>query len=377
MQCAQPAAEGVMSPLVKAVQTAVYAVPTEQPEADGTLAWDTTTVVAVRVQSEAHTGIGWTYASAAAAGVVEEHLASVVEGADALSPGGANEQMSRAVRNVGRQGVAACAISAVDVALWDLKAKLLDLPLHRLIGTVRHSVPVYGSGGFTSYDDATMRRQLEHWVGEQQIPRVKIKVGERWGTEEARDLRRMALARDVIGDDADLFVDANGGYHRKQAVRVARRAADCGVTWFEEPVSSDDLDGLRAVRDRVDCDVTAGEYGYDLPYFERMSGHGAVDCLQIDVTRCGGVTVFMRAAAVAAAHGLDVSAHCAPSLHAAVATATPNLRHIEWFHDHVRIDGLLFDGALDPYGGTITPRDDAPGIGVELRDADADRFRAR
>jgi L-alanine-DL-glutamate epimerase-like enolase superfamily enzyme len=363
--------------VVKAVETAVYTVPTDQPEADGTLAWDTTTVVLVRVHSEDQTGTGWTYASPAAATVVEEHLVSVVEGADALSPPGANEEMSRAVRNVGRQGVAACAISAVDLALWDLKSKLLGLPLHRLLGAARESAPVYGSGGFTSYDDQTLRRQLEHWVGEQAIPRVKIKIGESWGADERRDLLRIASARDVIGDDAELFVDANGGYRRKQAVRVARHAAHHGVTWLEEPVSSDDLDGLRSVRDHVDCDVTAGEYGYDLAYFERMCAARAVDCLQIDVTRCGGVTVFMRAAAVAAAHGLDVSAHCAPTLHAAVATATPNLRHIEWFHDHVRIDGLLFDGALDPSGGTITPRDDLSGIGIELRDTDADRFRVR
>jgi L-alanine-DL-glutamate epimerase-like enolase superfamily enzyme len=366
-----------VSAVVKSVETAVYTVPTDQPEADGTLAWDATTVVVVRVTGDGQTGIGWTYASAAAAAVVDEQLVAVVEGCDALSPASANEQMSRAVRNVGRQGVAACAISAVDIALWDLKAKLLGLPLHRLLGAVRDRVPVYGSGGFITYDDAALRRQLEHWVGEQQIPRVKIKVGESWGTDETRDLRRIASARDAIGDDAELFVDANGGYGRKQAARVARRAADDGVIWFEEPVSSDDLDGLRAVRDSVDCDVAAGEYGYDLPYFERMCGYRAVDCLQIDVTRCGGVTVFMRAAAVAAAHGLDVSAHCAPSLHAGVCAATVNLRHVEWFHDHVRIDGLLFAGALDPSGGTIAPRDDAPGIGIELRDADAETFRVR
>jgi L-alanine-DL-glutamate epimerase-like enolase superfamily enzyme len=142
-------------------------------------------------------------------------------------------------------------------------------------------------------------------------------------------------------------------------------------------VSSDDLDGLRAVRDRVDCDVTAGEYGWNLPYFERMCAHGAVDCLQIDVTRCGGITVFLRAAAVAASHGLDVSAHCAPSLHAAVGVAVPNMRHLEWFHDHVRIEQTLFDGALRPDGGEIRPDADVPGHGLDIRSEEAEPYRAR
>jgi L-alanine-DL-glutamate epimerase-like enolase superfamily enzyme len=364
-------------PIVKSVDAAVYTVPTDRPEADGTLAWDATTVVVVRVQSEGHAGIGWTYAPAAAAALAADELEGVVVGADALSPPGVNEQMSRAVRNAGRPGVAACAISAVDIALWDLKAKLLGLPLHQLIGAVHQSVPVYGSGGFTSYDDDTLRRQLEHWSVEQEIPRVKIKIGESWGSDESRDIHRMRVAREAIGDDTELFVDANGAYRRKQAVRVARLAADYGVLWFEEPVSSDDLDGLRAVRDAVDCDVTAGEYGYDLAYFARMCAHRAVDCLQIDVTRCGGVTVFLQAAAVAASHGLDVSAHCAPSLHTAVGAAVTNLRHIEWFHDHVRIEQALFSGAPRPEGGSVRPSSTRPGHGVEVRDGEADRYRIR
>jgi L-alanine-DL-glutamate epimerase-like enolase superfamily enzyme len=364
------------APTVTAVHAAAYVVATDQPEADGTLEWDETSVVVVRVESEGRTGTGWTYAPAAAADVVRDTLSSVVIGADALSPPASNAQMVRSVRNAGREGIAGCAISAVDIASWDLKARLLDVPLHRLLGAVRDSVPVYGSGGFTSYDDDALRRQLGDWAS-QGIPRAKIKIGESWGSAEARDLHRIAVARETIGDGVELFVDANGAYRRKQAVRLARHAEEHGVVWFEEPVSSDDLDGLRAVRDQVECDVTAGEYGYELAYFERMCAHRAVDCLQIDVTRCGGITGFQRAASIAEAHNLDVSAHCAPSLHAAVAAATPNLRHIEWFHDHVRIERLLFSGALQPCGGELTPADDAAGIGMEMRDSDAQRYRVR
>ena len=221
--------------------------------------------------------------------------------------------MIRAVRNLTRPGMAGYAISAVDVALWDLKAKLLGLPLYRLLGAVRADVPVYGSGGFTAYGEGELREQLSGWISGQHIPRVKIKIGESWGTDEARDLARMRQARETVGGGTELFADANGGYGRKQAIRIMAAAADLDVRWFEEPVSSDDLDGLREVRDAVAADVAAGEYGWDLPYFRRMCAAGAVDCLQADASRCGGITEWLRAAAVAASHGLEVSGHCAPA----------------------------------------------------------------
>jgi L-alanine-DL-glutamate epimerase-like enolase superfamily enzyme len=360
---------------VEKLTCATYRIPTDQPEADGTMSWDATTMVVVRVHAGGRVGTGFTYAAAAAGALVGDLLAGVVSGRCALDVTGAYHAMHRAVRNVGRSGVAATAISAVDTALWDLKARLLDLRLARLLGVIEPAVPVYGSGGFTTYDDATLARQLGHWTHELGIPRVKIKIGESWGTAVARDLARMRQARQVIGPDADLFVDANGGYGRKQAIRVARAAADLDITWFEEPVSSDDLAGLREVRDAVDPDVAAGEYGYDLPYFQRMCAAGAVDCLQVDASRCGGVTEWQRAAAVAAAHGLRVSGHCAPHLHLDVAAATPGLAHLEWFHDHSRIEAMLFDGTVTPTGGLARLDLSAPGNGLVLREADAQRYR--
>ncbi|MFF7158923.1 enolase C-terminal domain-like protein [Streptomyces sp. NPDC008139] len=365
------------APAVSAVETACYTVPTESPEADGTLTWDTTTLVTVQVTAAGATGLGWTYGSPAVAEAVRSHLAAVVTGRSAWDVPAANEAMSRAVRNAGRPGVTAHAISAVDIALWDLKARLLGLPLVRLLGAARDDVPVYGSGGFTTYDDRRQDRQLRSWTEESGIPRVKIKIGESWGAREARDLKRISAARRSVGAAVALYVDANGGYGRKQAVRVARHLDAQGVTWFEEPVSSDDPAGLAQIRATVGPDVAAGEYGYTLPYFRHLLGAESVDCLQADVTRCGGVTVWLRAAALAEADGLEISGHCAPHLHAHVAAAVPNLRHLEWFHDHVRIENLLFTGALDPAGGTVRPgADGAPGHGMALR-PDAERYRRR
>lgn len=364
-------------PEITALETRVYVVPTDAPEADGTLAWDKTTMVVVTARAGSVLGTGWTYASAAAGTLVGELLAHLVTGRDAFDVAAATEAMTRQVRNVGAQGIAAMAISAVDIALWDLKARLLGVPLSGLLGRVHDDVPVYGSGGFTSYADERTREQLSDWVHKQRIPRAKIKIGESWGTNEHRDLARVQLAREVIGPDAELYVDANGGYGTGQAVRVARRLAEFGVTWFEEPVSSQDPEGLAVVRGQVLPDVAAGEYSWTLSDSARLIDAGAVDCLQLDVTRCGGITGFLRGAALAAAHNLQVSGHCAPNLHAHVAAAIPNLRHVEYFHDHQRIESMLFEGALDPDGGFLRPDPDQPGHGMTLRGHDAERYLRR
>ena len=362
-------------PVVTAVDSAVYVVPTDAPEADGTLAWDKTTVVVATADAGGERGLGWSYASAAAQTVITEMLADVVTGRDAFDIPGTAEAMARQVRNIGRPGVAATAISAVDIALWDLKARLLCQPLTGLLGRALDEVPVYGSGGFTSYDDSRTRQQLIEWAEKERIPRVKIKIGESWGAEERRDLNRAELAREVIGPNAELYVDANGGYSVGQAVRVADELAAIEVSWFEEPVSSQDLAGLATVREQVRPDVAAGEYSWSLADSAKLIDARAVDCLQLDVTRCGGITEFLRGAALAAAHNLQVSGHCAPNLHAHVGAAVPNLRHVEYFHDHQRIERLLFEGVLDPYGGAMRPDPDLAGHGMSLRAADAERYR--
>ena len=292
---------------IREVQVTAYTVPTDQPEADGTLGWDSTTIVVVTVTAGTTTGTGWTYGPVACVDAVSDLLAPAITGRPALDVGGCWQVMVDAVRNAGRAGIAGYAISAVDVALWDLKARLLDLPLHRLLGAVRDEVPLYGSGGFTTYDHHTLAGQLTDWVVDGGFKRVKIKIGEAWGTRADRDLERVRQARAVVGPDVELYVDANGAYGAKQAIRLAGPLSEQGVTWFEEPVSSDDLVGLREIRDHVEADVTAGEYGSDLTYFQRMCAARAVDCLQADASRCGGITEWLRVAAVAAAHHLQIS----------------------------------------------------------------------
>jgi L-alanine-DL-glutamate epimerase-like enolase superfamily enzyme len=329
--------------------------------------------VLVQAQAGDETGLGYTYADSATAGLIHDLLSKVLEGSDAMATTACWRTMVKHTRNLGRPGIVAMAISAVDSALWDLKARLLRLPLITLLGAMRDSVPVYGSGGFTSYPTKRLQEQLSRWVNAG-IPRVKMKVGR----DPIADLRRVRAARQAIGSDTDLYVDANGAYSRKQALAQAERFEEANVTWFEEPVSSDDVPGLRLLRDRAPAgiEIAAGEYGYELGYFKRMLAAGAVDVLQADATRCGGITGFLQVATLCDAYRIPLSAHTAPVLHTHVCCAVSPLRHIEYFHDHVRIEDMFFDGIRPPINGRLRPDLSRPGMGLELKRADIQRFAA-
>ncbi len=361
---------------VKSVDVRVYTVPTKSPEADGTLEWDRTSVVVVQPELENGVrGLGYAVGDVSTGQLARETLADVVIGTDVRDTAACWEAMVRRIRNLGRPGIASMAIAAMDIALWDTKARALNLPLHRMLGPVRDAVPIYGSGGFTSYSEHELCSQLAGWV-ERGIPRVKMKIGKDRGASWQQDVDRVRAARDAIGDDAELFVDANGAYDRKQARRLGHiYAEELGVTWFEEPVTSDDRAGLASLCRDLPLEVSAGEYGYDIEYFRTMLEAGSVDVLQADLGRCAGITEWLRVAALSAGFKIPFSAHCGPSVHVHAATVPPNLRHIEYFHDHVRVDALLFDGVLEPQGGCLRPADDRPGMGLALKEADAAPYR--
>ena len=368
----RPRSTEAIAARIERVRAEVYDVPTDRRESDGTFVWDKTTVVVVHVTGAGREGIGWTFAHTSAAELAVGPLAEAIADLDVHASAAAWTAMGRAVRNIGRPGLAWEAISAVDIALWDLRAKLLGLPLFRLLGPARDSVLVYGSGGFTSSDVDAVAEQLGGWA-DQGFTAVKMKVGRR----PQEDLRRVRAAREAIGPNVALFVDANGAWSRKQALHEMERFAELGVTWMEEPVSSEDIAGLRLLRDRspAGMEISAGEYGYVLDDFRRLLTADCLDVVQADITRCGGVSGILAVAALCEAFQLPLSTHCAPHLHAHVGCALRPLRHAEYFHDHARIEGLLFDGGLRPRMGRLYPDRSVPGLGVTLRE-DADRFRA-
>jgi L-alanine-DL-glutamate epimerase-like enolase superfamily enzyme len=345
--------------VITALEASARTIPTDTPESDGTLEWDSTTIVLVRAVAGEHSGLGYTYGDASIAALVKGKLANVVCGRDPMDVPGAWSAMRDALRNAGAVGAGAMAISAVDIALWDLKARILGVSLCTLLGRAHDGVEIYGSGGFTSYADDELAEQLAGWAA-QAIPRVKMKVGR----EPDRDEHRVEIARAAIGDDVELMVDANGAYDRAQARRWRDTFAQHGVTWLEEPVSSDDPEGLEQLRGGPVA-IAAGEYGWRPEDFPPLTG--AVDVLQADVTRCQGITGLLAVSGLCEAHGLPLSAHCAPAISCHAFAALPPTRHLEYFHDHVRVEHMLFDGVPEPVGGLLRPDVDRPGHGLELK----------
>lgn len=359
---------------IEKIEVAAYTIPTDYPESDGTIEWDRTTIVIVELHAGQERGFGYTYADLSAGSLIHSVLREAVQDADAMDIPAAWLSMIRRVRNLGRPGIASMAISAVDIALWDLKARILRLPLVKLLGAVRETIPAYGSGGFTSYSVEQLQSQLAGWV-RSGVGMVKMKIGR----NPKEDVARVRAAREAIGPEAGLFVDANGAYSRKQALSFAEQFRESGVSWFEEPVSSDDLEGSRLIRDRgpAGMDIAAGEYGYDEVYFRRMIGSGAVDVLQADATRCGGISGFLNAGALCFAEGLPLSAHTAPTVHQHVCCALPAARHVEYFHDHTRIERMFFEGAATQTAGVLRPGCSAAGLGIDLRRSDIEKYKVR
>jgi L-alanine-DL-glutamate epimerase-like enolase superfamily enzyme len=357
---------------IEKVHVWAFTVPTRSPESDGTLKWDAITLVLVRIQAGGKTGIGYSYADVATAQLIENILVPNIEGLDALATGAAWHTMVHATRNLGRPGICSMAIGAVDNALWDLKGKCLGVSVAVLLGRVRPKIKAYGSGGFTSYTNKELVDQLAGWAHEG-LHAVKMKIGR----DPAADVQRVKLAREAIGPEVALLVDANGAYTRKQAQFLAHRFAESGVTWFEEPVSSDDLEGLRLLRDQgpEGMAIAAGEYGYDALYFRRMLSAEAVNVQQADATRCAGITGFMQADALCESYSMPLSAHCAPSIHAHACCAAQRAINTEYFFDHIRIEKMAFEGAIEAKGGVLRPDLSQAGFGLVWKEPDMSQFQ--
>lgn len=357
--------------LVDKVAVSAYTIPTDDPEGDGTLQWDSTTLIICEIHAAGKVGIGYSYGNQATA-LIADHLAGkCLLRQVALEIPALHAAMLREVRNDGSGGIASMAISALDIALWDLKAKVLKCSIVDLLGSAHTGVVAYGSGGFTTYSNQQLASQMVGWVADG-LKNVKMKIG----ANPARDLDRIRTARQAIGPTTNLFVDANGAFNARRAIAFVEEIEQFNVVWFEEPVSSDDLDGLRRVRDRAPnaMEIAAGEYGYDSLYFRHMLEAEAVDVIQLDATRCKGFTGFLEASAVAKGFGCPISAHCAPSLHMHVGCAIPQFRHVEYFHDRARIEAMLFDGFIPPKEGQLTPDRSRPGLGLVFKRPDAESF---
>jgi L-alanine-DL-glutamate epimerase-like enolase superfamily enzyme len=364
---------GKASAQITAGRVSAYTVPTDkQPESDGTAVWDSTTIVIAELTAEGVTGVGYSYANEAAAKVAEELIRKEILGGDAFDIPSLHSAMDRKVRNWGRPGLVASAISAIDTSLWDLKARLLHLPLLGLLGKVREEIQAYGSGGFTSYTEKELLDQLTGWAAEG-FSSVKMKIG----THPEQDVARVTAVQKALNGRAQLFVDANGAYDRQQALHKAQQFGDLGVTWFEEPVTSDDRIGLHMMVERAPAvmKIAAGEYNYTLDDARLLIDLQAVDVMQTDVTRCGGVTNFIKIGHLCDISHYPYSAHTAPSIHATLCCALSPAMNVEYFHDHVRIERMFFEGALTANNGMLKPNVSEHGLGLNFKRSDADKFK--
>jgi L-alanine-DL-glutamate epimerase-like enolase superfamily enzyme len=352
------------------VRVTCYQIDTDAPESDGTISWNKTILVTVKVFSGDSIGFGYTYGDIATGRFIETHLKELLLDQNVFTSHW--EKMITRCRNLGLAGITTMAISAVDIALWDLKSRILNLPLVVLLGVEKNQIPAYGSGGFTSYSNEQLAKQFQNWKNSG-IWMFKMKIGR----EKDQDYQRIQFARQVIGEQDQLFIDANGAYFPQEAVKFSHLFEPFHISWFEEPVSSDNLPGLRFVRSRVpsEMDIAAGEYGYNSWYFNQMLAAGAVDILQADATRCGGLTGFLKVNALCEAYHLPLSAHTAPTVHMQACCAASKAIHLEYFHDHERIEGMLFDGYISPQNGLLIPDFTRPGLGIQFKERDAEQYR--
>ncbi len=356
---------------ITSVEASVYRIPTETPEQDGTLTWNDTTLILVKVAGGGRAGTGYTYGHPAAAVLINDTLATLVTGKNLFDIPAIFQSMVSAIRNNGTSGIAMIAVSGVDTALWDLKARVLEQPLCSIFGRARNGMLLYGSGGFTNYSDTQLTAQFRHWE-DSGIKAMKMKIG----AQPASDVKRVEMARRSLHVSTALFVDANGAYTARQALSLAAKFAEYDVSWFEEPVRSSNTEGLKFIRNHLPAgmQVAAGEYGFYADDFKTLLSGFAVDVLQADATRCGGFTGFLQAGMMAAAWQIPFSSHCAPSFHLHAAIALPGFYIAEYFFDHARIEEMLFDRAITVQDGYMEPDTSVPGCGLEFKYKDAEKF---
>lgn len=315
---------------------------------------------------EDHVGLAVGYGPPGAKAVVDEALAPVLVGQDPSVVGELWAEMMWVVRDFGRGGVALQALSAVDVALWDLKGRAEGQPVFRLLGELRPDVVVYGSGGFTSFSPEELVAEMRAFV-DTGFGAVKMKVGKSFGTCEEEDVSRVQAVREAIGSETELYVDANGAYGVEQAIRMAERFAAHDVRLFEEPVPADDTGGLAAVRAASPIPIATGEQEYEAAGLRRLAEVGAAEVLQPDILRIGGVTGWRRAAVVAADNGLQLMSHAAQLVSLQVGCATAGFAAAEYMAIQVEMDRLWYRDVPVPVGGRWTPLPDRPGMGLDLR----------
>ncbi|TPW27885.1 mandelate racemase/muconate lactonizing enzyme family protein [Martelella alba] len=312
-------------------------------------------------------GLGVTYhevGGEATAELIRRSMAPRLIGRDPFDTEVIWSEFFHYLRGVGRKGLTYCALSAIDIALWDLKGKIVDLPIYRLIGGGRTKVPVYASGGWTSYSDDELLEEVTGMVG-RGFRAVKFKVGSDGGTNPRRDAERVRKVREAVGPDIALMVDANNAFDAATAVQLANRIRDYDITLFEEPVFADDMPGLQRFKRGTDIPLATGEHEYLKFGVRDLLLHQAADIIQVDGTRAGGYTEMIKCAALTQAWNVRFAPHAMENIHLQLAAAIPNTLFLERLLMFEDLTANVFDNAPVPIDGFMHVPD-LPGLGLTL-----------
>ena len=268
------------------------------------------------------------------------------------------------LRGVGRKGLSFCALSAIDTALWDLKGKIVDLPLYRLLGGNQPRVPVYASGGWTSYDDDQLVDEMKGMVA-RGFETIKFKVGVENGRNLRRDVTRVRKVREAVGPDISLLVDANNGFDAASAIQLANRIREFDIMLFEEPVFADDIPGLARFRRGTDIPLATGEHEYTKFGVRDLLLAEAADIVQVDGARAGGYTEMLKCAALTQAWNVKFAPHAMENIHLHLVAAVPNAFMLERLLMFEDITAQVFKDAPVPVDGYMTVPE-LPGLGLAL-----------
>ncbi|MBI3976549.1 MAG: mandelate racemase/muconate lactonizing enzyme family protein [Chloroflexi bacterium] len=315
---------------------------------------------------------------AVVAGAIELYLKPLVVGEDPFYVERIWQKIYRYMGGSGRRGFLVAALSGIDIALWDIVGKALGAPLYKVLGAYRDRVPAYASGGF--YSEGKTVEELADETGAAVAAgfrAVKMKIG---GLPLSADVARVKAVRFAVGDDCQVIVDANNMYAPKEAIQIARAIQDFDITWFEEPVKTDDVEGSAQVAAAIDIPVAGYETEFTRYGFRDLIARRAVDIVQPDVIWSGGITECRRIAALAAAHDLPCIPHAFTSAMAMVSNlhllaSLPNGGMLEFDRNPNPLRDELFLQPLAIDGEGCVPLPQKPGLGVDLNEETVARYR--
>jgi L-alanine-DL-glutamate epimerase-like enolase superfamily enzyme len=361
---------------ISRIQTQIVRLPADEPLAGGpTEPGATRNIVTLRIQTDAGVeGIGYTFFGAALTSALKqavETLGALTVGEDPLRTEAITAKLRTASAGCGPGGILTLAISAIDIALWDIKGKALNLPLWQMIGGARERVPTYASG-------ALMRNfPLDHLVKagrklvEKGFRQMKTQLALPGDTSPAIEVDRIRRMRESVGPDIDLMCDINQRWRVEQAIDIGKRIEDVHLYWLEDVTAHDDYPGLARVSAALDTPVAGGEYLYGPVPFRHMMEARSVDIIMIDLMRAGGVTGWLKIAGMAEAFNLPVVSHLVPEIHVHLIAAIPNGLTVEY----MPWTAGLFEEVPQPVKGELAvPK--KPGLGLKFDEAAIKRYAA-